>query len=423
MFRALLLPALLAFTLAHAQPDTLRVLFLGNSYTAANDLPAQVAGLAASAGHVLVHQAVTPGGHTLDGHSTNPTSLGLIMQGGWDHVVLQEQSQLPTIPYYQVNSMYPGARRLQDSIHLYDPCANVLFYLTWGRRFGGMQCDGGMVHCSPDFADFGHMQDSLTAAYLGIANELHAQVAPVGEAWRHALQDTTLVLHTADNSHPNVAGTYLAACTFHAALWDESPVGLGYDPGLPAAQRTVLQASADAVVFDPDAEWGLELDRPVAGFSYVVNGGTVEVTDTSLAPATSIYTWDFGDGAMATGPTATHTYSGTGTYTVALVVSACGRMDSVMQEVAITTLGLAEREGLSEILPAVVFTDVLPVEAQEAVRAELLTVEGRVVASTRLRPGRNTWSPGSDLPAALYTLRTLTATGAVERWQRVVKER
>ncbi|MCB0816570.1 MAG: hypothetical protein KDB77_03535, partial [Flavobacteriales bacterium] len=93
------------------------------------------------------------------------------------------------------------------------------------------------------------------------------------------------------------------------------------------------------------------------------------------------------------------------------------------QEVAITTLGLAEREGLSEMLPAVVITDVLPVEAREAVRAELLTMEGRVVASTRLRPGRNTWSPGSDLPAALYSLRTLTATGAVERWQRVVKER
>ncbi|MCB0811376.1 MAG: PKD domain-containing protein, partial [Flavobacteriales bacterium] len=150
---------------------------------------------------------------------------------------------------------------------------------------------------------------------------------------------------------------------------------------------------------------------------------TVEVTDTSLAPATSTYIWDFGDGGTANGPTATHTFSGTGTYTVSLVVSACGRMDTVMQEVAITTLGLAEREGLSEMLPAVVFTDVLPVEAQEAVRAELLTVEGRVVASTRLRPGLNTWSPGSDLPAALYTMRTLTATGAVERWQRVVKER
>ena len=421
MLRTLLLPALLSITLAQAQPDTLRVLFLGNSYTAANNLPAQVAGLAASAGHVLVHQAVTPGGHTLDGHSTNPTSLGLIMQGGWDHVVLQEQSQIPTIPYYQVNSMYPGARRLEDSIRLYAPCANVLFYQTWGRRFGGMQCDGGNVHCSPDFTDFDHMQDSLTAAYLGIATELHAQVAPVGEAWRHALQDTTLVLHTADNSHPNVSGTYLAACTFHAALWDESPVGLGYDPGLPAAQRAALQASADAVVFDPDADWGLEMDRPVAGFSYVVNGGTVEVTDTSLAPATSTYTWDFGDGGTANGPNATHTYNGTGTYTITLVVAACGRTDTVMQQVIITSLGLAEREGRNGVSPAMVFSDVLPVDAEEAVRAELLTVDGRVVAGTRLHRGRNSWSPGADLPSALYTLRTLTASGAVERWQRVVK--
>ena len=84
------------------------------------------------------------------------------------------------------------------------------------------------------------------------------------------------------------------------------------DPGLPAAQRAALQASADAVVFDPDAEWGLSWTGRSPGFSYVVNGGTVG-DGHLLAPATSTYTWDFGDGGTANGPTATHTYSGTGT--------------------------------------------------------------------------------------------------------------
>jgi hypothetical protein len=34
------------------------------------------------------------------------------------------------------------------------------------------------------------------------------------------------VLHDADNSHPALAGSYLAACVFLIALLDEDPVGL-----------------------------------------------------------------------------------------------------------------------------------------------------------------------------------------------------
>ncbi|MEX2141997.1 MAG: PKD domain-containing protein [Pirellulales bacterium] len=36
------------------------------------------------------------------------------------------------------------------------------------------------------------------------------------------------------------------------------------------------------------------------------------------------YLWDFGDGAIATGPTATHAYNTFGSYTVTLTVAASG---------------------------------------------------------------------------------------------------
>jgi len=38
--------------------------------------------------------------------------------------------------------------------------------------------------------------------------------------------DPKLVLHQADNSHPNPKGSYLAACVFYTTLLDRNPVGL-----------------------------------------------------------------------------------------------------------------------------------------------------------------------------------------------------
>jgi hypothetical protein len=55
----------------------------------------------------------------------------------------------------------------------------------------------------------------LNGAYLDIARELGAGVAPVGIAWKMALAaDPPFVLHRKDKSHPNPTGTYLAACVF-----------------------------------------------------------------------------------------------------------------------------------------------------------------------------------------------------------------
>ena len=71
------------------------------------------------------------------------------------------------------------------------------------------------------------MVGGLNGAYLDIAKELGAGVAPVGIAWKMALAaDPPFVLHRSDKSHPNPTGTYLAACVFYATLLDANPVGL-----------------------------------------------------------------------------------------------------------------------------------------------------------------------------------------------------
>jgi hypothetical protein len=53
-----------------------------------------------------------------------------------------------------------------------------------------------------------------------------------------------IVLRIADRRHPTLEGTYLAACTFYAALFGESPVGQPYTAGLDGTIARTLQLAA-----------------------------------------------------------------------------------------------------------------------------------------------------------------------------------
>jgi len=231
---------LIAATL-NAQDDTLNVLFLGNSYTYVNDLPSMFADLSLSGGRPVIVDSNAPGGYTLEQHTTNQVTLDKISRGTWDYVVLQEQSQIPTIDYWRYNSMYPSARILDSLITLHDGA--TAFFMTWGHKYGGQQTIGS--YSSPVFVDFFHMQDSLNSAYSQIADELSAVLCPVGNAWATAVRmDSTVDLWQSDNSHPTLRGSYLAACVFYGVFFDISPMGLPYTAGLPWEDAYFLQTAA-----------------------------------------------------------------------------------------------------------------------------------------------------------------------------------
>ncbi len=114
-----------------------RVLFLGNSYTNRNNLPSLLLNAALSTGDTIIVDSNTPGGYTLQGHSTNQISLSKIAQGSWDYVVLQEQSQRPSFPDAQVQAdVYPYAKQLDSLVQLANSCTETVFFMTWGRKNG-----------------------------------------------------------------------------------------------------------------------------------------------------------------------------------------------------------------------------------------------------------------------------------------------
>lgn len=323
--------------------DTLSVLFIGNSYTSYNNLPLLVKNLSTSAGKTLNIDSNMPGGYLMSSHLNDTTTFSKISQGNWDYVILQEQSQIPTIDYYRYNDMYPAMTDLKSVIEQYNPCAKIITYMTWGRRFGGQQCDPSGTYCSPVFTNFNHMQDSLTSAYLEISEQLNIQCAPVGVTWQNILNDTTLVLHSGDNSHPNIDGSYVAALTIFSSIWKQGTSGLSYTAGLSSQLAQYYQSKSDNTIFNSANDWNLHINNPSANFSESISGNTATFTNLSISVNNTLtYSWDFGDGNTSSVQNPSHTYATNGTYTVTLIASNCIFSDTITNTIQIGTNSMDE---------------------------------------------------------------------------------
>lgn len=309
-----------------------KVLFLGNSYTGANNLPNLVSEMASSAGDELYTQRSTPGGYTLgnpaNGHLYDPNSIALIESDNWDYVVLQEQSQYPVIDYYRDHFTFTGAAGLDSIIRLNSACGQSLFYMTWGRKYGGQQCIGS--YCSVDFVDYAHMQDSLASAYLSMSDGLNTPVAPVGIAWRNSIvgHGDPVELFATDGSHPSVAGSYLAACVFYASIFHKSPLGINYTAGLDENTAAYLQELAQQTVFNNLELWHIDTTSLKAQFEFQQQSDTVFFTNLSVHAEQ--YWWDFGNGDTDTTTHPEYVYPESGVFEVQLIASSACKSDTVI---------------------------------------------------------------------------------------------
>jgi hypothetical protein len=239
--------------------------------------------------------------------------------------------------------MYPAMTDLKSVIEQYNPCAKIITYMTWGRRFGGQQCDPSGTYCSPVFANFNHMQDSLTSAYLEISEQLNIQCAPVGVTWQNILNDTTLVLHSGDNSHPNIDGSYVAALTIFSSIWKQGTSGLTYTAGLSNQLAQYYQSKSDNTIFNSTTDWNLLINNPSANFSESISGNTATFTNSSSSVNSTLnYSWDFGDGNTSSIQNPSHTYATNGTYTVTLIASNCIFSDTITNTIQIGTISMEE---------------------------------------------------------------------------------
>lgn len=173
------------------------VLFIGNSLTYANDLPATVAGLASSAGIDMNTSDASRGGVALiDYFFDDGMALAAIDRGGWDFVVLQ---QGPTWPGLCRDTLVLATTMFADRIRAHG--GKPALFMPWASETDMQYFDG------------------VRTAYHEAASAAKALFMPVGEAWRIAfLNDPGLPLYDTDDYHPAPLGTYLAALVIYEQI-------------------------------------------------------------------------------------------------------------------------------------------------------------------------------------------------------------
>ncbi|MGB3342990.1 MAG: T9SS type A sorting domain-containing protein [Aequorivita sp.] len=312
---------------------TKKVLFLGNSYTSANNLPLMVNNMANSSGDVLIYDSNTPGGYRLRDHLNNPTSLDKLNSNSWDYVALQGQSQETSMSQLDMETqLYPFAQALTSAIRANYGCSQPLFYMTWGRK------NGDVANCPirPWVCTYEEMDDVIKATYIFMSESNEAELAPAGAVWRYLRENHPSVeLYAADGSHPSLAGSYAAACAFYTMIYKKDPTTITWNSTLPENEANTIKMAAKTIVFDNISTWDFT-EALTADFDEEINGAEVSFTNTSSSFDTLL--WEFGDGNTSGLRDPVHTYAESGVYTVSLTITKCVKSTTKIKTLNINVL-------------------------------------------------------------------------------------
>ena len=250
---------------------SVNVLMYGNSYTSSNNLASLVDAVVDADGYNGSVTSLTGGGMSLSQHWQNLNTSGhqwntTLRTSSWDYVVLQDQSQIPSLPSNDTNWQESKNASVHLSNEIEAEGGEVVLFMTWGRRSGE---SGNQWHQYTNInQNFTDMQERLTEGYTRYAENITAAgntvwIAPVGLAFK-TVHDSVVAagddptssgnlfydLYTSDGSHPSLTGSYLAACVMHASLTGDACAGSTDTVNLNASTKLALQEAADDTVFN-----------------------------------------------------------------------------------------------------------------------------------------------------------------------------
>ena len=415
--------ALCLFSCTTNAKNKKRVLFIGNSYTYVNNMPQIVADLARSTGDTLIYDVEAPGGMMWAAHfKTNPPTLAKMQAGGWDYVVLQEQSQAPCFPPNLIQAnVYDYARKLDSFFNKYNPCGETIFYMTWGRKNGDAGACPTYAPAWPHYCTYIGMDSVIRERYMTMANDNQAEVSPVSAVWRYLrVNHPSIDLYQSDESHPSEPGSYAAACAFYAAIFKKDPSLTTYNFTLSAGDAATIRAAAKKIAYDSLSYWHLGQHALAANFSHTTAASYLVNFTNSSTNATG-YNWDFGDAQTSTQPAPSHTYSAPGNYNVRLIATKNTCSDTIYKSVNVSATGIinANRDNETFVIAPNPAHNVLSVYSGaftiSAYSIRITNNLGQTVAVQKTTSQREQKIDISALPAGHYVISVINNNKCVFR--------
>jgi len=222
---------------AQTSPTPPRVLFLGNSLTEGNNVPALVQAMALLQGVHLEYVSLAPGGYAIEDH-WNDGHQSRLQQGNFAVLVLQQGPS--TLPESQAH-LRQWTMTWADEARRFG--TKPALYMIWPVR---TQANGFAL---------------VSQSYRNAALAADAAIFPAGEAWEEVIRsDPAIALYTNDNLHATPAGSFLAAMVIARGLVSLDPVrvptsvaGISLPAATVARFRTVVAAMPAASLIVPDA--------------------------------------------------------------------------------------------------------------------------------------------------------------------------
>lgn len=228
--------------------DWVSILFVGDSFTELNDMPAGIfAKMAENAGYEVRIFLSTKSGYTLTKFTTpgnayaEELDLALSEKYAYDYVVLQDGATRPTAG--DGADFYKAVRNLTRKIR--SAGATPILYSTWGYKEGHDTLKKNKWTNES-------MTWRVAAAYRAIGHELKIDVAHAGLAFMDVNTKYSMIdLYGKNLSNPSYAGSYLAAATLFATIFKEDPITkITFTGDLTERQAEVLLEAAWDAVFD-----------------------------------------------------------------------------------------------------------------------------------------------------------------------------
>jgi hypothetical protein len=297
--------------------DSINILFIGNSYTHMNNMPAIFDKIANAKGKLVHVEKNTQSGASFQVHTTRLDLYESIKSRNWDFIVLQGYSRELSHTITHIDSAtIPFLNQIIDTINLYNPCVNLLLYNTWGYKYGFADRE--------EINSYDKMQDSIIKGYRYLNTIYNIPIVPVGMVWRNVIKaNPKLNLYKEDNEHPNKIGSYLSACTFFSAIFKESPEG-AVTSTISAEHAKIVQVAAFKYVLTNYTDLNLDLNR--SSLSYYRTSDVKYIVECkSNYPNAMCIMWDFDDGEYSSSPNPIYRYKKPGKYKVKLYIDdVCG---------------------------------------------------------------------------------------------------